>query len=78
MTPPLGRILLSCSEADLRPYSLTRIFNALPFPDLQQTYREWAALEFPDKWQKIQKLRMTKTLDGTDRILIPPERVQAD
>ncbi|CAN8105847.1 unnamed protein product [Discula destructiva] len=57
---------------------LTRIHNALPFPELQEAYQEWAALEFPDKWQKVQKLRKTKTLQGTDRILIPPERVTAD
>ncbi|KAJ4395839.1 hypothetical protein N0V93_000053 [Gnomoniopsis smithogilvyi] len=57
---------------------LTRIFNALPYPDLQQAYKEWAALEFPDKWQKIQKLRMTKTIEGTDRISSPPERMKAE
>lgn len=64
-------------EADPR-CSLSRIFNAIPYAQLQDSYSNWVALEFPDKWQKIQKLRKSKTLQGIDRIWLPPERVRAE
>lgn len=59
-------------------HSLARIYNALPHPILQREFGEWSLLEFPEKWQKIGKLKKNKTIKGVDRILIPPELVRAN
>lgn len=68
------RCVLSSS---LREPRLARVFNTIPFPDVQQTFKEWVSFEFPEKWQKVQREKMHKTVEGTDRILVPAESLKA-
>lgn len=61
----------------LHNFRLARVFNAIPFPDVQHAFKDWVALEFPESWQKVAKRRTGKTVDGTDRISVPVERLRA-
>ncbi|KAF3760876.1 hypothetical protein M406DRAFT_296350 [Cryphonectria parasitica EP155] len=73
----LSKAVEYSSKLTPRLTRLAYIFNAIPFPHFQQAYKDWASLEFPDKWERINKYKMTKTVEGTDRISIAAERLKA-
>jgi hypothetical protein len=65
------------SLSELTSFRLAYVFNAFVRPDLQRAFKEWAALEFPEKWERVSKFKTSKTINGTDRIHIAAETLKA-
>ncbi|CAK7268669.1 hypothetical protein SEPCBS119000_003179 [Sporothrix epigloea] len=47
--------------------------NALPGQDLQASFADWAAAEYPDIWQQVKKCGCTMTINGLRRYKITRE-----
>ncbi|CAK7565632.1 MAG: hypothetical protein SEPTF4163_003554 [Sporothrix epigloea] len=53
--------------------TLAIVCNALPGQDLQASFADWAAAEYPDIWQQVKKCGCTMTIDGLRRYKITRE-----
>ncbi len=46
-------------------YSLGVVYNALPEPELQLRFEEWAKAEYPEVWAQLEKQGRKETIRGT-------------